>query len=235
MPLRFIGNATNTVDKSGRIPLPVIIRRELEEGETEFVLVRDGQAFPCISMHTKVTFELFSRKMVAHSEANAQDEDGLDPTDENVVRAAAGTIGRSEKVTLDSAKRLTIKKEMLNYAGITDTAVFVGMGDYIRIFAPEVWAEYMRDFTPAQQVQQIKQAKAAKSALAAQLANAQAIAAQAAQAAQAANEQLNAAMAAQAAAAQQAQAAQAAAAQLAAQIAAGLPINIATPAQTAEA
>jgi MraZ protein len=44
----------------------------------------------------------------------------------------------AEDVTLDEQNRIALPKKLMEYAGITERCVFIGSGEYIEIWSPEV-------------------------------------------------------------------------------------------------
>ena len=122
----FVHRYTHSLDPKKRLTIPSEYREQVDDPKGFYVL--PGIPERCLYLCPASEFALRMRKMREHSLA--------DPT----ARAFARVLGsRSDLAKWDSAGRIRVKDELLEYAGLTDRVVLVGALDIIELWAPEVW------------------------------------------------------------------------------------------------
>lgn len=119
----FIGTFEIAVEPSGRIALPPAFRAAATEGLTVTRgFERCAQAFP-----TPIWQELARR-------VNAL------PLFVDAARQARSLLfAAAAEVALDAAGTVLLPRPLLAHAGITSTAVLVGMGAFFELWSPEAW------------------------------------------------------------------------------------------------
>lgn len=124
----FLDTIVNKVDNKGRVSLPSDYRAIVKELSTEIVCYRSLTA-PCIEGCCEEMLEKLASDMENSLDFFSQEQDNLT----NLI------FGDAKRFTFDSTGRILLSDKLLQYAGITDTAVFVGKGRKFQIWNPENW------------------------------------------------------------------------------------------------
>lgn len=126
MPL-FTSTYTNKVDKKGRVSVPAPFRATLPEGDQSVA------AFPSL---ISTAIEGFDYGYLEHISERLNNFDMLiSPSQKQ--DPAAKILSRSITLSIDSDGRMVLPQEFMKHAGITDRAVFVGLGRTFQIWSPE--------------------------------------------------------------------------------------------------
>ncbi|MEN3953119.1 division/cell wall cluster transcriptional repressor MraZ [Iodidimonas sp. SYSU 1G8] len=128
MPL-FLSTYANKIDKKGRVSVPASFRAEFDKDDPKFV------AFP----HTgERCIEGWDRARIG------QLTDAMDryPPLSSEYNALGYLLGQSREMSVDPEGRITLPLYLLEYAGITDSVVFVGQGKSFQIWSPENYEEF---------------------------------------------------------------------------------------------
>ena len=125
----FLDTIINKVDAKGRVSLPSDYRAIVKELSTEIVCYRSLTA-PCIEGCTE---ELLDK--LADDIDNATDF--FSETQDNLTNLI---FGDARRFGFDSTGRIVLTEKLMEHAGITDTAVFVGKGRKFQIWNPDNWA-----------------------------------------------------------------------------------------------
>lgn len=133
----FLSTYTNKVDAKGRVSVPAQFRAALQNTASEqtsgFVV------FPA-SKHTAL--EGFSWTMMDElSRRLDQFPIFSSPQDD----LAAAIFASATPVSYDETGRILLSKDLLAHAQITDTALFVGLGNKFQIWQPELFAARQRE------------------------------------------------------------------------------------------
>lgn len=125
----FKGQYEHSVDEKGRISFPAKMRKVLSpSAQDRFVVVRGLEG--CLYLYPENEWQNVEDAL---SQAN------------NFTRA--GRIAKrnflryAEDVVLDKQNRIAIPSDHSAFAGISSKAVFIGMGQYIEIWSPEILSE----------------------------------------------------------------------------------------------
>lgn len=122
----FLSEFTCVVDAQRRLALPKLWRLDSDTENTRF-LISPGPG-PSINFHTFDHFqELLRRAMSA-------------PEDEESQNYLTQTAAYSSVVTLDKQGRFSLTPQLMEYAGIKDKVICVGVWTYGRIMSPENYA-----------------------------------------------------------------------------------------------
>lgn len=125
----FKGQYEHSIDEKGRISFPAKLRKLVNPAaQDRFVVVRGIEE--CLYLYPENEWLNVERAL---SKANNFTRAGR-VAKRNFLRYA-------EDLTLDKQNRLALPNEHCTYAGITNKAVFIGMGEYIEIWSPEKLAE----------------------------------------------------------------------------------------------
>lgn len=114
----LVGNHTHTLDTKNRVFFPAKFREEL--GSPIVITINVDK---CLSAYSESEWDNFVEKLGSYPKSQVK----------NVKRIFCGN---AKKVIPDGQGRVMIDKDLLNFAGITDTVTFVGCGDSV-----ELWAE----------------------------------------------------------------------------------------------
>jgi len=126
----FKGRFQFTVDAKGRINLPAKMRKNVapEAGDT-FVLTRGFEK--CIFVYPNDEWMLLETSIRKLHTPN--------PKHRQFMRAL---LEYATDVQIDSASRLMLSKDLLEFAGIDGDVLIIGVLDHIEIWNPVLYAEY---------------------------------------------------------------------------------------------
>ena len=125
----FMDTITNKVEAKGRVSLPSDYRAIVKELSTEIVCYRSLSA-PCIEGCLEDTLDKLATEIENSTDFFSETQDNLT----NLI------FGDAKRFPFDSTGRIVLTDKLLQHAGITDAAVFVGKGRKFQIWSPENWA-----------------------------------------------------------------------------------------------
>lgn len=125
----FMDTITNKVDAKGRVSLPSDYRAIVKELSTEIVCYR-SLSTPCIEGCLEDTLDKLATEIENSTDFFSETQDNLT----NLI------FGDAKRFPFDSTGRIVLTDKLLQHAGITDAAVFVGKGRKFQIWSPENWA-----------------------------------------------------------------------------------------------
>ncbi len=126
----FMDTITNKVDAKGRVSLPSDYRAIVKELSTEIVCYRSLSA-PCIEGCLEDSLDKLATEIENSTDFFSETQDNLT----NLI------FGDAKRFPFDSTGRIVLTEKLLQHAGITDSAVFVGKGRKFQIWNPENWAK----------------------------------------------------------------------------------------------
>jgi len=126
----FMDTIINKVDTKGRVSLPADYRTIIKESESEIVCYRSLTS-PCIEGCLESLLDKLAAEIDDSTDFFSQIQDDLT----NLI------FGDARRFSFDSTGRIGLSEKLLNYAKITDTAVFVGKGRKFQIWNPDNWKE----------------------------------------------------------------------------------------------
>lgn len=126
----FMDTIFNKVDAKGRVSLPSDYRAIVKELSTEIVCYRSLSA-PCIEGCLEDTLDKLATEIENSTDFFSETQDNLT----NLI------FGDAKRFPFDSTGRIVLTEKLLQHAGITDSAVFVGKGRKFQIWNPENWAK----------------------------------------------------------------------------------------------
>ena len=132
----FKGQYEHSIDAKGRIAFPAKMRKMLSpDAQERFVVVRGLET--CLYLYPDNEWRDVENAL---SKANNFTRTGR-IAKRNFLRYA-------EDAVLDKQHRLALPYEHTNYAQINGKAIFIGMGQYIEIWSPDVLAKIDADLDP---------------------------------------------------------------------------------------
>lgn len=123
----FTGRFVHTLDGKKRVTIPSDWR-EAANNPTLFVL--PGVDVKCLYVFTAHEMAKRLEKVSAVSVANAKAQKFL-----------RDFFSRADRVGLDAQGRIRVKDELLDFAGIINQMVLVGVGSRFELWSPESWNE----------------------------------------------------------------------------------------------
>ena len=121
----FFGQFEHNLDAKGRLTIPANFREQALEG----LYVTEGFEANLVA-YSKRDFEQIATNLSKLSITNAES------------RALRRKIfSNSANVTYDTAGRILIPANLRAVAGIEDSVVVVGVGDYFELWSAKTWAE----------------------------------------------------------------------------------------------
>lgn len=141
MARRFRGESVHKVDQKGRVSIPAPFRRVLEEGDPDWVPGANPNLVLIYGLKGGRCIEGYSLK-------------GIDELDEEISglpryspeREAWERMINTDSVyaQVDENGRMVLSQKLRDTAGITDEAVFAGMGERFQIWNPDAYADDKR-------------------------------------------------------------------------------------------
>lgn len=127
----FRGESTNKVDGKGRVSIPAPFRRVIEDGDPEwtsglqanFVIVYGRPGKKCLECYTMNGIEEIDQKIARLPRFSKK-------------REAFHRLFHTQSVpaTLDETGRIVLTGKLREMTGISDEAVFAGMGDFFQVW-----------------------------------------------------------------------------------------------------
>lgn len=125
----FTSSSVHKVDGKGRVSVPALFRRVLEQGEAPGTVILIPNLFGerCIEGFTQEFIDRIARKISK-----------LPPFTKKRRQLERAFLASAIPMQLDETGRIVLSAQLRKAAGITDTAKFVGMGQSFQIWAPEL-------------------------------------------------------------------------------------------------
>ena len=123
--ITFSGAYDCKMDPKGRIVLPAKLKIRLPEPNAQKIVILRGFK-KCLTVYTQ---SLWEEKLQSFARISEYDEDGQD-----VIRSF--TFGMTEE-ELDGQGRFSLNKKLIQYAGLENDVLVVGVGKLIEIWNPE--------------------------------------------------------------------------------------------------
>ncbi|MDR9415672.1 MAG: division/cell wall cluster transcriptional repressor MraZ [Gracilimonas sp.] len=125
----FKGQYEHSIDAKGRVAFPAKLRKSLNpDAQERFTIVR-GQE-PCLYLYPEDEWQNVEKKL---SQINNFTKKGR--------LAKRNFLRYAEDLSLDKQNRIALPSDLTEYAEINDKAVFLGMGEYIEVWDPQILAE----------------------------------------------------------------------------------------------
>lgn len=131
----FIGEYEARLDAKGRFLLPAGFKKQIPEGASPFVLNRGFEK--CLSMYTAQSWSPLFEKLSQ-----------LNDFDPKVRQFKRYFLNGATQVELDSAGRLLLPKNLMEYAGLEKDIVLVSAIDKIEIWDKIKYQQFFETFSP---------------------------------------------------------------------------------------
>ena len=130
----FADSFEHILDEKRRVTIPIEWRKIV--GDPARIFVMPDADEPCLCVYP------------ARNARRIQDKVKAMLMGDRHGRRHARTLGsRSEWLSWDGQGRVRIKDELLQYAGITNAAVLVGVIEYFELWSPERWQQIQQSET----------------------------------------------------------------------------------------
>lgn len=130
----FVATFVNRLDQKGRVSVPAPFRA---------VLAREGQeGLYCYPALDRPAIDAGGARL---QQAIARRLEPFETFSDDHETLSTAFYGESRILKIDSDGRVVLPEEFRTYAGVTDTAVFVGQGFKFQIWEPERFAERQRE------------------------------------------------------------------------------------------
>lgn len=126
----FLSTIANKVDKKGRVSVPATFRAALEEEKSGGVILYPSFKHPCLEGCGDERIEQIAASI-----------DALDQFSEEVENLNT-ILADSVRLTVDGDGRIMLPKDLAEFAGIGDTAMFVGQGKSFQVWEPKAYEAY---------------------------------------------------------------------------------------------
>ncbi|MCG2590367.1 division/cell wall cluster transcriptional repressor MraZ [Rhodohalobacter sulfatireducens] len=121
----FKGQYEHSVDNKGRVAFPAKLRKNVSpDAEDRYTLLRGVDA--CLYLYPQDEWKVVENKL---DKINSFSRKGR-TVKRNILRYA-------EDVTLDKQHRISLPQHLKEWSQIDGTAIFIGSGERIEIWAPE--------------------------------------------------------------------------------------------------
>lgn len=127
----FASRFDNKIDAKGRVSIPASFRAVLAKEGAEEIF--------CYPHLDRPALEAGGSRLVEKIKAILEGFPIDSPERDEI---ASVYFGESEKIKVDPDGRAVLSKRLREFAGIEDTAVFVGLGDKFQIWAPEAYEKF---------------------------------------------------------------------------------------------
>ncbi|MEX2436418.1 MAG: division/cell wall cluster transcriptional repressor MraZ [Balneolaceae bacterium] len=131
----FKGEFEHSVDNKGRVAFPAKLRKALSpDAKDSFTILRGLE--PCLYLYPHDEWENVEQKL---SQINGFNSKGR-TVKRNFLRSA-------EDLVLDKQNRLSLPTHLMEWSGIASSAIFIGSGELIEVWAPEKLEEVDSDLS----------------------------------------------------------------------------------------
>lgn len=124
----FLGTFDYAMDERGRLPFPPRYRDAFRDG----IVLSQGSPDPCLRAYTTAAFDAQASTLIAQSPLHRKGRD---------VRKAF--FGRAHLAELDKQNRILVPPPLREYAQLSGKVLVVGSGEYLEIWAPDVFEAEM--------------------------------------------------------------------------------------------
>jgi MraZ protein len=138
MARRFRGESTHKVDAKGRVSIPAPFRRVLEEGDPDWTDGLQPQLVIVYGRPGKKCLEGFTIRAMEEIDEKISRMPRFSPKREALERLINT---KSVYVSVDDTGRIVLSQKLREMVGVTDEAVFAGMGDHFQIWEAGALAE----------------------------------------------------------------------------------------------
>jgi MraZ protein len=124
----FLSRYDNKVDRKGRVSVPAPFRAILASQPFGGIF-----AFPSLSVPAIEAWAMDRMDDLAAS------IDAMPPFSPERINLSNAILGRGHQLAFDSEGRIVLPQALADYAGIAETATFVGAGTHFFVWQPEAY------------------------------------------------------------------------------------------------
>ncbi len=128
---RFTSRYSNKIDRKGRISVPAQFRSVVEEQGAHHIYLKPNLADGAIDGLTERFMDKV-QEAISQLPIGSEDRDAFE--DEY--------FSESVEIRFDPEGRIVVPKELMEFAGISDQALFIGRGERFQIWQPEAYEAY---------------------------------------------------------------------------------------------
>jgi MraZ protein len=130
---QFLSTFTNKIDRKGRVSVPADYRAVLARRNSPRLVLYPAVHYQAV--------EGAGEDYLAELDRRIESLPPLSEERDNLVFAIKPAI---RHLAFDSEGRVMLSDDLIQHAGLGETAVFVGLGANFQIWTPERWAEQSR-------------------------------------------------------------------------------------------
>lgn len=122
----FLGTVINNLDAKGRVSVPADFRASVGDGNFDGIVLWPNRKRGCLEGGGMALIESYQNML-----------DAMDPFDPAREVLENGFFAGAKRLSFDTNGRVTLPKEFTDVAGLTDKAVFRGLGRRFEIWSPD--------------------------------------------------------------------------------------------------
>jgi len=127
----FKGQFLHAIDSKGRLSLPARLRKNVsQEADNTFVMTLGIDK--CIEVYPKDQWKLIENKLL-----------NLNFFDQREARFIRMMLQNAQEDTMDAQSRILIPQSLLDYAGITNEVLILGVLKKIELWNKDIYAGYL--------------------------------------------------------------------------------------------
>jgi MraZ protein len=126
----FLSTFVNKVDRKGRVSVPATFRAAVAD-----------QSFPGIVIFPSFRYEALDASGIKRMEEMSERLNSLDEFSEEHENLGM-LFAASQPLPLDTEGRIVLPEKLAQYAHITDSAAFVGLGKSFQVWEPNRFADH---------------------------------------------------------------------------------------------
>jgi len=127
----FKGQFLHAIDSKGRLSLPARLRKNVsQEADNTFVMTLGIDQ--CIEVYPKDQWKLIENKLL-----------NLNFFDQREARFIRMMLQNAQEDTMDAQSRILIPQSLLDYAGITNEVLILGVLKKIELWNKDIYAGYL--------------------------------------------------------------------------------------------
>ena len=123
----FLSTFANKVDRKGRVSVPATFRAALEQEKSSGVILYPSFKHPCL--------EGCGDERIEQIAASIDALDQFSEEAENLNTILADSV----RLTVDGDGRVMLPKDLIDFASIGETAMFVGQGKSFQVWEPKAY------------------------------------------------------------------------------------------------
>ena len=123
----FVSTTANRLDAKRRVSVPAVFRQVLAK--------QDLTGFYYLKSDSHPALECFGKPVLEHYESLQVSADPLQNEDYDIQ--AQGIFGECDTLDFDDQGRITLPPELIEFLGITERVLFVGLNQKFQIWDPE--------------------------------------------------------------------------------------------------